>query len=124
MSWEKVGATLPGMVAGTDLTAGQHLFVVVNSSGKVELAGAGVAIDGVLQNKPDTDQAATVWGGGSVSKVIAGAAVVAGALVAPNGSGQGITAVSGNYIAGRALNAAAGVGEVISVWITQPGRLA
>lgn len=124
MSWEKVGATLPGLVAGADLTASQHLFVVVNASGKAAVAGAGVAIDGVLQNKPDTDQAATVWGCGSVSKVVAGAAVAAGALVAPNASGQAITAVSGNYIAGRALNAATGAGQLISVWVNQPGRVA
>jgi hypothetical protein len=112
------------MVAGADLSASQHLFVVVNASGKAVVAGAGVAIDGVLQNNPAADQAATVWGLGSVSKVVAGAAVAAGALVTPNASGQAITAVSGNYIAGRALNAATGAGQKVSVWLTQPGRVA
>lgn len=124
MAWEKVGPTLPGMVAGADLTAAQHRFVNVNASGKVVAAGAGTPCDGVLQNNPDTDQAATVWGVGSVSKVSAGAAVAQGALVASDGNGQGITAVSGNYIAGRALTAAAGAGELISVWLFNPGRLA
>lgn len=52
MSWEKVGPTLPGMVAGADLSSSQHLFVVVNSSSKVVVAGAGVAVDGVVQNNP------------------------------------------------------------------------
>jgi len=124
MAWEKVGPTLPGMVAGADLTSAQYRFVVVNSSGKVVLAGAGAVVDGVVQNNPNTDQAATVWGVGSVSKVVAGAAVAQGALVASNGSGQAITAVSGNYIAGRALQAATGAGQLIPVWITNPGRVA
>lgn len=124
MAWEKVGPTLPGMVAGADLSAAQHRFVVVNASGKVVLAGAGAAVDGVVQNNPEADQAATVWGVGSVSKVEAGAAVAQGALVAPNATGQAITAVSGNYIAGRALQAATGAGQLISVWQTSPGRVA
>lgn len=124
MAWEKVGPTLPGMVAGADLTAGQHLFVVVNSSGKIVAAGAGAAVDGVLQNNPAADQAATVWGVGSVSKVVAGAAVSQGAQVTPNASGQAVTAASGNYIAGRALQAATGAGQKIPVWVTSPGRVA
>jgi hypothetical protein len=123
MAWEKVGPTLPGMVAGADLTAAQHRFVVVDSSGTVVLAGAGVAVDGVLQNNPNTDHAATVWGIGSVSKVEAGAAVAQGAFVTPNATGQAVTAATTNYIAGRALGAATGSGQFISVWQTSPGRV-
>ena len=124
MAWEKVGPTLPGMVAGADLSSAQHRFVVVNSSGKVVLAGAGVVVDGVVQNNPEADQAATVWGVGSASKVEAGGAIAAGALVTSNATGQALTAASGNYIAGRALLAATGGGQLISVWQTSPGRVA
>lgn len=124
MAWEKVGATLPGMVAGADLTGSQYLFVVVDSNAKVVVAGDGVAVDGVLQNNPDSDQAATVHGVGSVSKVKAGAIVAKGALVGSDAAGKAVAATSGEYIAGRALTAAGAADEVISVWITQPGRVA
>lgn len=121
MAFEKVGATLPGIVAGADLTGSQFLFTVIDSNGKAVVAGAGVAVDAVLQNKPDTDQAATLWGCGSVSKVKAGAAVSNGALVTPDAAGKAVAATTGNFIAGRALTAAGAADEIVSVWITQPG---
>ena len=125
MAREKTGATLPTLVAAADFTtAGQHRFVVIDSNGKAALAGAGVAVDGVLQNNPDVDQAATVWGPGTLSKIEAGAAVATGAQVTPDATGRAVDAATTNYIAGKIVDAAGGAGEIASVWITQPGRLA
>ena len=124
MAYEKVGATLPGVVASGDLTGSQFLFVKVDGEKTVGLAGAGEAVEGVLQNKPDTDHAATVWGCGTVSKVVAGAAVAAGAFVTPDAASKGVTAGTGDYIAGRCLTAAANPDELITVFITNPGRSA
>jgi len=124
MAFEKVGATLPGVVASADLTSSQFLFTKVDGEKTVGLAGAGEAIDGVVQNNPNTGEAATVWGVGSVTKVYAGAAVAAGAFVTPNANAKAVTAASGNYIAGRCITAAANADELITLFITQPGRVA
>lgn len=124
MAIEKVGATLPAVTASSDLSTKQYLFVKIDGQKTVGVAGAGEAIDGVLQNKPISGQAATVWGPGSLSKVYSSAAIAAGAFVTPAASGKAVTAASGNYIAGRVLEAATAADQLISVWITQPGRLA
>lgn len=125
MAFECIGSTIPGVEASADLSADQFKLVIIDSNGQAALAGAGVAVDGVLQNKPSAQgQAATVWGVGSVSKVVAGAAVAAGAAVTPDASGLAVTAASGDYILGRALEAATASGDLIAVWINQPGRVA
>lgn len=124
MAYEKVGATLPGVVASADLSGSQFLFVKCDGEKAVNLAGAGEAVEGVLQNNPEAGVAATVWGIGSVSKVWSGAAVAAGAFVTPNAAGKGVTAASGNYIAGRCITKADNADELITVFITQPGRVA
>jgi len=125
MAYEKRGETLPGIAAGADLSStGQHRFVDLDGSGEAVLAGAGAAVAGVLENAPAQGEAAAIMGPGSVSKVEAGAAVSAGADVTSDASGRAVTSASGNYIAGKAINAAGGAGELISVWICQPGRTA
>lgn len=122
MAFEVTGSTLPAVTAAADLSAQQFRFVKITAAKAINLAGAGDAVAGVLQNKPISGQAATVWGVGSVSKVVAGAAVAAGAFVTPDASGDAVTAGTGNYIAGEAIDAAAGAGSIISVQLTQPGR--
>lgn len=121
MAFEKVGETLPGMETGADLSTHQFKFVTIDATGVV-LASAGGTVAGVLQNKPGLAQAAAVYGPGSVSKVFSGGAVAVGADVTPDASGRAVTSATTNYIAGKALTAAANANEIISVWITQPGR--
>ena len=126
MAIENVGSTLPGGEAAADLSANQYYFVKVDSSGQVALCDTlGEKMDGVLQNDPEAQgRAATVWGVGSVSKVVASAAIAQGANVTTAASGKAVTAASGNYIAGTALEASSADGEVIAVWVTMPGRVA
>jgi hypothetical protein len=93
------------LVTGADLSTHQYKFVDVNSSGLAVLASAGADAHGVVQNKPASGRAATVVNRG-ISKVVAGAAVAAGAQV---------TATTGNKIHGTALQAAGGAGEIIPV---------
>ena len=124
MAIENPVSTLPAVTAAADLSAQQFRFVKVTAAEQVNLAGAGEAVAGVLQNKPTSGQAASVWGTGSTTKVVCGAAVTAGADVTPDANGDAVTAASGNYIAGKALDAGAGAGSIISVQLTQPGRTA
>ena len=120
MAFENVsGGGLPGLSASGDLTGSQFLFVIIDGEKTAGLAGAGESADGVLQNKPDSGQAVAAAISGDTSKVVAGAAVAAGALVASNGSGQGITATTGDYILGKCVTAVANSGELMTVQLTE-----
>lgn len=103
--------------ANADLSSYQYRFVDINSSGKAALAAAGVGVDGILQNKPAAaNRAASVAGTpGQISKMVAGAAITAGADISPDSVGRGVTATSGDVVAAKALEAASGAGVIISV---------
>lgn len=112
-AYEVPGQQLP-FQANADLSSNQFHAVVMNSSKKVAVAGAGVAILGVLQNKPAAaNRAATVMVNG-VSKGVAGAAIVAGVELEVNASGRFITLASGKAV-GMALDAAAADAEMLPV---------
>lgn len=122
MAFEDVRRGWPGLEASGDLSAAQYRGVVLDANGEVALAGAGERILGVLQNKPSAQgQAATVSGPGDTTKMVAGAAVVLGANVTTDASGDAVTAATGDYIIGQCRTAAANAGELITVCVTQPG---
>lgn len=104
--------------ANADLSASQYCGVVINSSGKIAVAGAGARIDGVLQNKPTANDAAVVAYNG-VSKGVAGAAFAAGADLMTNASGQFVTATTGNAIVARATEAATAANNIVGI-LVQP----
>ena len=120
MAWEIEGLdfTLP---AAADLSANQYFIVKVDSSGSAALAGDGQPAIGVLQNEPDAAGKAASIRFAGISKVVAGAAVSAGAQVAPNASGKAVTAATGKNILGIALAAASGDGVIIPVALTYNG---
>ena len=99
--------------AAADLSSSQH-FVVVLSSGEAALSGTAAIPLGVLQNKPESGQTASVRVEG-ISRAVAGAAIAEGAAVASDANGKLRTAVSGDYPVGQALEAAAADGDVIAV---------
>jgi hypothetical protein len=102
--------------AGGDLSAGQLLFVDVAADGQVDVvASAGADAIGVLQNDPAAAGRAASVAVLGVSKVVAGAAVTAGARVQSDASGRAIAAATGDVVLGRALTAASAAGEVIEV---------
>jgi hypothetical protein len=108
--------TLP---ANADLSTSQYLAAVC-TSGNAAVAGAGVDIVGIIQNKPTSGKATTLVTNG-VSKARAGAAVSVGAKLMTNGSGQLITATATNKGVGFALSAASAANEVISVLLKDLG---
>jgi len=121
MAVENIGQSF-SLEANTDLSAAQYRFVqVINERIGVTLSSGNVSI-GVLQNKPDAlGQAATVWGTGSVSKVIAGENITAGDDIMSHTDGSARQATSGNRITGTSLTSG-NTGELISVFLTYPGR--
>lgn len=78
---------------------------------------------GVLENKPEATQAATVTVNGQ-TRVRAGAAVTAGRTFTANASGRAVHPTSGDLVIGRALEAAAADGDLISALVFPAVRLA
>lgn len=109
--------------AAADLGNQQYHFVRAPAAGTVNVASeaAGGANDliGVLQNKPNTDQAATIAYFGE-SKIVAGGALTANTFITTNGSGRAAAASSGDMAAGLVLEAAGADGEVVRAQIFPP----
>jgi hypothetical protein len=116
-----------------DIPAGT-LVVLTTGAGdapySIAVAGAGAGVLGVtMENILGTDALAPDDVGphrGNVQVegkaiVIAGAAVARGAQVASNATGRGITAVSTNITAGRAITPAAADGDLYEVELAGPG---
>lgn len=87
----------------------------------VALAGAGVAVYGILQNKPLAGDAADV-GFYGISKAIASGTISIGSAVMSNASGALIAWTSGgsNTQAGMALESAVN-GQIFTMFVYGPG---
>lgn len=103
-------------LASADLSANQYHFMKLNSSGKAELAGAGEAAVGVLQNKPDAlDKDATI-GFKGISKVVCAAALAPNTKVMSDASGEAVAATATNHVLGIHVgDATSASGDVIPV---------
>ena len=120
--------TVPGFAAAADLTAAQYSAVRASAANRVNLAsevggvsGAAKMAIGILQNKPNTDEAATVAVLG-LTKWVAGGTATVNALVTYNSSGRCLDAVSGDIVMGRALEGTTVDGAVITVLLLPPVR--
>jgi len=104
-------------LAGADLSAKKYYIVKLDSAGAVVLAAAATdAIVGVLQNKPQSGEAA-VYAFGGTTKVILGGTVAVGAWVTSDGNGKGVaTTTDGDVTIGRYIGTAAGAsGDIAEV---------
>ena len=98
------------IIASVDLSALQYKVVRVTG----DLADNNGEAYGVLQNKPQSGEHATVAISG-VMKAYAGAAIAAGASLACTNSGFLITATSGTGVSiGKNKNVAVGSGDVFT----------
>ena len=106
------------MEANADLTASQYRFVRwVPGEDGISRCGAGLKADGVLQNAPANGGVGAVAVGSCKSKVVAGAAITIGTLVASDAQGRAVpnTVYAGEVILGRALEASGAAGEIITI---------
>jgi Uncharacterized conserved protein (DUF2190) len=121
-----MAAEVPGLTitleAAADLSAAQYKFVKVTAANTVNVTTATTdKAVGVLQNKPAAAaRAATVMVNG-VTKMVAGAAVTAGALVMSNASAQAVTATATNQALGIALSSVSNAGEIVTVLLKDFG---
>lgn len=109
--------------AAADLSGKQYHFIRVSAVGAVNQASeaANLNVRGVLQNKPQSGEFATIAIRGK-TKCYAGAAIAQDALVTTNGSGRATTILSGTngVITGRAVTAAGADGDIISIELQDP----
>lgn len=109
--------SIPGLLAGADLSANQYRFVKPGAT-EMQVVAIAAATDKPIAVQLDKPNAAgkpveTVSLG--VVPVEAGAAVSVGAEVQTDASGRAITLTTGGIGVGRALSAASGAGERIAV---------
>lgn len=102
------------MPVNADMSAKQY-FIMKNVAGSAAVCTAGVQPLGVLQNDPAASGRAGTIGVGGISKVVAGAAISAGAYVSSDSAGKAVTAVSADFALGIAVTAATADLDVISV---------
>lgn len=94
--------TLPA--AADYSTTGQYYFAYITSDSEVSIqaGGQGSDADGVLSNDPAAGQAGRLVIAG-LTRVLAGATVVAGAYVTCSTTGTAETAASGDFVCGRCV---------------------
>jgi len=106
MAYEGGLQTIPGLVAGADLSAAQFLFGKINTSGKVVKATAeGEYVDGVIQNAPAAADRAVTFANGGVTKITCGAGVTMGDRLMTDANGKAKTAAAAPTAASKTSSA-------------------
>ena len=111
--------------AGQDLRTLQYRVVRTTAAGACFLSSnraAGAHVQGILVNKPNSGEAATVAWLGEV-KALGGAAVTANRLVTTNGSGKVVNASSGDWAFGVAVRGTGADAEYARILLQTPRYL-
>ena len=109
--------------AGADLTGDQYKIVKLNASGQVVLAGSGELAIGVLQNKPNSGEAAQVRIFGLTRMIFAIAGPEPGDRIMSDASGLGVTATGAGILAiGISIGTPTISNEVSAVLLSGPNR--
>lgn len=108
--------------ANADLTGKKYYVVKLSAAQTVDLCSAITdKAFGVLQDEPKAAGRDCSVAIGGTSKVVAGAAITAGAYVACTAAGKVQTAVSTQYPIGQALDAAAADLDIIEIKLIAGG---
>lgn len=115
--------TLPGLVAGADLSAKQfHIVKLASTAGQVVLNGTSVFsanFCGILMNKPASGEEAEVAIDGVCKMIVATSTIVAGDGIGCNTTSKGTdagTTDNGPRIA-KAVEASAAANDIITVML-------
>lgn len=117
---------MPGFRANSDYsTLGATRYIIVAQVGAYGMVQGtdptSSLILGVLQNNPSRSRAASIKMAGP-SKIVAGAALGAGAMFTTNGSGRAAAVRSGDMVVGRILEASSADGDIVSAMLFPPVR--
>lgn len=128
-AWAEFGEQkmLPGYKANsayTTLGSNTKYIIVaqVGAYGAVQATDpTSSTILGVMQNQPDRGKAVSIAYAGP-TKVVAGGALTAGAIITTNASGRAAVVRSGDVAIGRVLETAGADGDVVSALLFHPVR--
>lgn len=103
----------------------KYVFVMGTGAYAANLAtnAASSSLLGVLQNGPDVNEAMSIACAG-LTKIVAGGALSANAIITTNGSGRAAAVTSGQMAAGRLLEASGADGDVVTAMLFHPVRWA
>ena len=113
------GMTIPGLLAGADLSSNQYYPVkFASTAGEVVKATAATdAFAGVLQNDPVDGDAASVIGLGAATVRAGTSTITYGSKLTANSSGAITTTTDTNTYFAVALAAPGAVGDLIPCWV-------
>lgn len=104
MATENTVVAVPMPVAADYSSAGQYLFVDVNSSGQaVVIAAQGVNAIGVLQDNPAAAGRVGRIAVGGMIKVMSGDTITAGNRITSGADGRAEVAATGDFVLGTAM---------------------
>ncbi len=104
--------------AAADLRTAKNKIVRIAADGEINLSGAASATQiGVLQNDPNTGEAAQVSIGGEPKVIVGGAVGSAGLYLKSDANGLAVVANSGDNVIGISQETAAGSGTLIRMVI-------
>lgn len=118
---------VPGFKTNSDYSVlaspNNYIIVAATAAGQANQAtdAGSSTILGVMQNNPKVGEAMTIACAGR-SKVVAGGAITANAIITTNASGRATTVGSAQVAIGRALEAADADGDVITAMLFHPVR--
>ncbi|MEM7820242.1 MAG: DUF2190 family protein [Candidatus Aenigmatarchaeota archaeon] len=117
MAFEAPFSLKYSLPAKVDLSAKQYTFLKVVAGPKVDTATAsGDAVAGVLQNKPAAGHPAEIAAPPCITKIVAGAALLAGAKVIPGVGGKAVAAgAAGTPYWGILLEASSDDGDIVTM---------
>lgn len=114
------GFTIPGVVANADLSAKQyHVVSLTSTANNVKIAGdVDTAIAGLLQNEPESGEAAEVVCLGIAKGICESTSISRGAVVTSNSTGEvQATTADEDRVLGIALSAGSAAGDIIDVLV-------
>lgn len=116
MAYEIPGFSF-ALPAGADFATGgvQFRFVSVAANGTAIVPTLGGPVVGVRYTRSKLGAATTIVNSGIAMVESGDATIVAGTLVTTDATGRALTAGTGNYVAGQALEASSATGIVIAV---------
>jgi len=115
---QAVGALDITLVAGADLSAIQYHFVKLDADGKAVACGANEVSIGILQNTPESGEAARVRVLGT-SKLVMNEAVDEGEAITSTDTGAGeVVDLADEYAGAIDIEAATAQNDIVEVLIT------
>lgn len=127
------GQNVSGYAESAKILAGTFVKVAVGARGgeyQIVKCGAGDRAFGVsesdsgdpaAQDANSVELRVNIVRNPAIARVVPGAAIAQGALVTSDANGNAVTAVTGNYINGEALHAAAGTDDFVEVELFNGG---